>query len=143
MDRRQIIMNYTLPPSNDDIEVIASAALEALPEELLELCESLMIKVEDVPDETIEIEFELDDPYDMMVLFRSGKELSPGVESKVANDDDFLIIYRRPFLDYWCEQGEDINHLMRQVIIEELGANYDFDDDEIDDMVKRQYQGTF
>lgn len=141
MDRRQIIMNYGTPPSIEDLEVIASAVIDTMPAEITSFCDSIVIQVEEMPDEALEIEMDLDDPYDLIVLYRSGKELSPGVESKVANDDDILIVYRRPFLDYWCEEGQDIAELLRQIIIEELGDNFDFDEDEIEEMVKSSHQG--
>ena len=138
---KQLIMNFTVPPSVDDLEVMAREALESLPEELLEFCDGLAISLEEFPDETLEAELELDDPYELMALYRSGKEISPGVEKKTANDDDVLILYRRPILDMWCEGGEDLTTLLRQVIIEELGKHFDFSDDEIDEMSARHYQG--
>jgi predicted Zn-dependent protease with MMP-like domain len=64
MERDQIIMSFSSPPSADDIEVIAKSALESLPEELLEFCENMAIRVEDFPDEAIQQELELEDPYD-------------------------------------------------------------------------------
>ena len=141
MDRQQIIMSFNVPPAPEDLQVIAKSAIESLPEELLGLCEGLGVQVEEFPDETTEQEFGLEDPYDMVALFRSGSQISPGVESKVANDDDVLFIYRRPLLDMWCETTEDISVLMRQIIIEELGANFDFTEEEIDEMTRRHYQG--
>ena len=141
MDQRQIIMNFTVPPGVDELEVIANNALEHLPEELLDFCDDIAIHIEELADEALEDEFDLDDPFEMVALFRKGSQISPGVESKVANDDDILIIFRRPLLDMWCEGGDDLNDLMRQVIIEELGANFNFSDDEIDDMTQRHYQG--
>jgi len=141
MDRQQIIMSFSVPPGGEDLQAIAKDTLQTLPEELVELCENLAIQVEEFPDESMEQELELDDPYDITALFRSGSEISPGVESKVANDDDVLIIFRRPLLDMWCETGEDLNALMRHIMIEELGANFNFSDDEIVEMTGRHYQG--
>lgn len=141
MDRQQIIMNYATPPSTEELEVIAQNALEALPEEILEFCDSLAITVEDFPDESLEHELDLQDPYDVIAVFRSGSQISPGVESKVANDDDALIIFRRPLLDMWCETGDDLSLIVRQVMIEELGQNFDFSDEEIDEMSRRHFQG--
>lgn len=141
MDQQRIIMNFSVPPSADDLEVIAREALDNLPEEILELCEDLAIEVEDFPDETVEAEMELDDPYDLLALYRSGKQISPGVQKKVANDDDVLILYRRPILDMWCETGEDLAHIVREVMIEELGNNFEFSEDEIEEMARRHYQG--
>lgn len=141
MERQQIIMNFSKPPAADDLKIIAESLVEALPDELSELCETLNIVIEDFADEAVQDEFELEDPYDLIVLYRSGKQIAPGVQRKVANDDDVLIIYRRALLDMWCETGEDLNILVRQAIIEELGHNFEFSDDEIDDMNQRHYQG--
>lgn len=141
MDRKQIIMNFTTPPSSDDLQVIAEAIVESLPEELEDYCEALAVQIEDMADEALEHELDLDDPFELTCLYRSGKQIAPGVESKVANDDDLIIIFRRPFLDMWCETGEDINLLMRQIIIEEIGQNFDFSEDEIEEMSERHCQG--
>lgn len=143
MSQRDIIMSFSVPPSADDLKVIATDALETLPEELLEFCESIVIEVEEIADEALEDELELDDPFDLPVFFRKGSQISPGVESKVANDDDLLIIFRRPILDMWCDTQDDINLVVRQAIIEELGQNFDFSDEEIDEMAERHYQGMF
>lgn len=138
---QKIIMNFTRPPSDDDLEAIAQDALENLPEELMEYCESLVLQIEDIPDEALEQEQELDDPFELLALYRSGSQIAPGVQSKVANDDDVLILFRRPILDYWCESQEDITLLVREIIIEELGKNFDFSDDEIEEMAGRHFQG--
>lgn len=141
MDTKQIIMNYSRPPSIEDMVVIAGEILDQLPEEILEFCEGLAIRVEDFPDESTEQEVDLEDPYDLLALYRSGKEISPGVQKKTANDDDLLILFRRPILDMWCESGDDLPGLIRQVMIEELGRHFDFSDDEIDEMSARHFQG--
>lgn len=141
MDSRQIIMNYTVPPSVDDLSVLAADAMEVVPEEIVGYCDSISVVVEDFPEDSIQQELDIDDPYELIALFRNGKEISPGIERKVANDDDMLILYRRPLLDLWCETQDDLGGLVRQVIIEELGRNFDFSDDEIDEMVRRHHPG--
>lgn len=138
---KQIIMNFSFPPSLDDFEVMAAEAVELLPEELAEFSDSLSIEIEDFPDDVTERDLDLEDPYELLALYKSGKEISPGVESMSANDDDLLVLYRRPILDMWCESGDDLGGLIRQVIIEELGRHFDFSDDEITDMSERHYQG--
>ena len=141
MSQQKIIMNFTLPPSTDDLTAIAEAAVDNLPEELMELCDSLAIHIEELADEAMENDLELEDPYELVALYRSGSQISPGVEKKIANDDDLLILFRRPLLDLWCESCDDLNDLVRQVMIEELGNNFDFSEDEIDEMTQRHYQG--
>ncbi len=143
MNEQQIIMNFSCPPSADDLLVMASEVLEGLPEELLEHCEKLTVRVDEIADEVLERDMELEDAYELLVLYKSGKELSPGVETKTANDDDVLIVFRRAVLDMWCETGEDLLGVLRQVIIEEVGQNFEFSEDDIDDMTKRHFQGMF
>lgn len=137
----QHIMNFSASPATDDIEVIATATLETLPEEMLRFCEGLALKIEDWPDEAMESELGIEDSYELLALYKSGKEISPGVQRKTANDDDVLIIFRRPLLDMWCETGDDLAALIRQIMIEELGRHFDFSEEEIDDFSSRHYQG--
>ncbi len=143
MDRHDIIMSFSLPPSLEDLEAIAKTIFDNLPEEILELCEDIGIRMEEIADESMESELDLEDPFELVCLFRSGNEISPGVIKKIANDEDVLVIFRRPLLDLWCETSEDLNTLVRQVMIEELGQNFDFSEDEINEMTRRHYQGMF
>lgn len=141
MDRQQIIMNYSVPPSADDLMVIAQSAIDSLPDELAELCEGLTVVVEDFADDAILDEMDLEDPYELIAAYRSGKQIAPGVQSKSASDDDALILFRRALLDMWCETGEDLNSIVRQVLIEEIANHFEFPEEDIDDMARRHYQG--
>ncbi len=134
-------MNFSAPPSLEDIEVIAKEILTSLPDEILEYCESLGLQIEDFPDEALMAEMETDNPYEILAMYRSGKEISPGVQRKVANDDDVLFLFRRPIMDLWCEMQEDLTNMIREVMIEELGQNFDFSEDEIEEMTARHHQG--
>ncbi len=139
MESSCIILNYSVPPSIDDLETLSSGVLEALPEEISRHCSDLIIVVEDIAEESILDDLDLEDPFELLALYRSGKEISPGVERKVANDDDTLVLYRRSILDMWCETGDDIQSIMRQVMIEELGRFFEFSDDDMEEMTQRHY----
>lgn len=141
MSGQHIIMNFTRPPGLDDLHIIVNDLLPNLPDELLEHVADLAIQIEEFPDEALEQEFDLDDPFDLPILYRSGKEISPGVEKKSANDDHLLILFRRPILDFWCETHEELSSVVRQLLIEELGRVFDFADDDVEDMMARHYQG--
>jgi len=141
MDARKIIMNFTVSPSLEDIEIMAGHALDNMPDELGEYCSEVSVVVEDFADELLENDLDLDDPFDLLALFRSGREISPGIEKKSANDDGVLMLFRRPILDMWCESGEDLNSVIHQVMIEELARNFDFSDEEIEEMSVRHHQG--
>jgi predicted Zn-dependent protease with MMP-like domain len=138
---QQIVMNFSVPPNADDLSVIANEQIENLPDELAGFCDDLTIQVEEIADEAIETDLELDDPYELLALYKAGKEISPGVETKAANDDDVLILYRRPLLDAWIESGEDLAQVIRETMIDEIANHNDFSDDEIEEMARRHYQG--
>ena len=130
-------MNYSSAPTADDITVLAMQVLNSLPDEIAEACEELGLQVEEFPDDTLETEMELETPYELLALYKSGKELSPGVEKKVANDDDILLLFRRPILDLWCETGDDLANLVREVMIEEIARSQEFSETDIGEMLKR------
>lgn len=140
-EQQRIIMNFSVPPSEDDLLAMAQNVFDTLPEEIMEFCDALTIEIEQFPDEATESEMELDDAYELLALYKSGKEVSPGVERKVANDDDILVLYRRPILDYWCDCGEDLTGVIREVMIEELGNHFDFSENDIEEMTARHHQG--
>lgn len=141
MSTQQIIMNFTVPPSFDDLHVIAGDVLGSLPDEFLEHFEEIDVQIEDVVGEALEIELNLDDPFDLLLVFKSGKEISPGVEKKAPDGEDVLVLYRRPILDLWCEEGEDLAMMIRQLIVEELGRAFEFSDDDIEEISSRHHQG--
>ncbi len=140
MDAKQILMNYTTPPGLNDFESLVEAVLDLMPEELTDCCNNLEVVIEDFPDDTIQSDLGVDDVYELLAFFKSGKELSPGVEAKATKDGDVLILFRRPVLDVWCESCEDITSLVREIMIEEIAKAHGFSEDDIDDMVSRHHQ---
>jgi predicted Zn-dependent protease with MMP-like domain len=134
-------MNIGMPPSIDDITAIAQALVDSLPDELLECFDDLDILVEEFPDDVTLGDLGVDQPYDLLGLYRAASEISPGVQKKVANGHDVLTLYRRPILDFWCEECSDFNDILRQVMIEEIGAHFDFSDEDIEELVARHHQG--
>jgi predicted Zn-dependent protease with MMP-like domain len=141
MSRHDIIMNFATPPGIDDLMGMARAVLEALPDELIEICEDLDLCVEEFPDEALTQDLNLESEYDLLALYKSGKEVAPGVQKKVANGDDTLVIFRRPILDLWCETSDDLSNLVREIMIEEIARAHEFSDDDIRKMIKAHHQG--
>ncbi|MGB0720443.1 MAG: metallopeptidase family protein [Bdellovibrionales bacterium] len=134
-------MNFTVSPGHDDLRVIAGDILETLPDELVEYCQDLTTEIAEFPDDALQSDLDLDDPYELLAFYKSGKALAPGVEKKNADVDDVLLLFRRPILDLWCESGDDLTFVMREVMIEEIARTFDFSDTEIDEMTQRHFQG--
>jgi predicted Zn-dependent protease with MMP-like domain len=119
------------PPSLDDIEALARDGLAALPERLRQFTTELVIHVAEFPDEDVMEEMELASPFEILGLYQGIALDEKTVESSGAMPD-MVFLYRRPILDYWCETGEDLGHVVRHVLIHEIGHHFGFSDDEME-----------
>ncbi|MDX2103816.1 MAG: metallopeptidase family protein [Alphaproteobacteria bacterium] len=122
---------FGTPPTLDDIAALAEAALGTLPQELRRLAGTVLLRVEDFPDSDTEQEMQLDSPFELLGLYR-GRPLTERSVSSVATEPDMVFLYRRPILDLWCEEGEDLATLVRHVLIHEIGHHFGFSDEDME-----------
>ena len=118
-------------PTLADFEVMADEALGLIPAELRRLAADVVIRIEDFPDEETGREMDLESPFDLLVLYR-GIALTDKSVLDPGGEPDMVFLYRRPILDYWCETGEDLVHLIRHVLIHEIGHHFGFSDADMD-----------
>ncbi len=118
-------------PTLGDIDALAQRALATIPDELKHHLGPLVIRVEEFPDEETEAAMELESPFDILGLYR-GVALAHKSFSDPSPMPDMVFLYRRPILDYWCETGEDLAHVVRHVLIHEIGHHFGFSDDDMD-----------
>ena len=119
------------PPTLADIEALAESAFQSLPEGLKLFAREVVLHVDDFPDEETLAEMECESPFDLMGLYR-GVSLQDKSNFGQVSDVDHIYLYRRPLLDYWCETGEDLAHLVRHVLIHEIGHHFGFSDDDME-----------
>jgi len=119
------------PPTLGDIEALAAEALKTIPAELKQHLGPLVIRVEEFPDEETEAAMELDSPFDILGLYR-GVALPHKSVSDPHAQIDMVFLYRRPILDYWCETGDDLEDVVRHVLIHEIGHHFGFSDDDME-----------
>ena len=123
-------MTEHLPPSLPDLEELAQKALDTIPRRLKQHLRSVVIRVEEFPDEETEEAMALESPFDILGLYR-GVALPHKSISDPWPDLDIVFLYRRPILDYWCETGEDLMRVVRHVLIHEIGHHFGFSDEDI------------
>ena len=124
-------MTHRLPPSLAEIEELAQLALGTIPRRLKQELGHVVIRVEEFPDEATERAMRLDSPFDILGLYR-GVALPHKSVSDPRPDLDMIFLYRRPILDYWCESGEDLAHLVRHMLIHEIGHHFGFSDEDME-----------
>lgn len=123
MNAQQIIA-----PTLADIDAIAREVLAQLPDPLKGLTTDVVLHIEDFPDDETCDEMELESPFDILGLYR-GISLADKRTDSSGDLPDMVFLYRRPILDYWCESGEDLEHVVRHVVIHEIGHHFGFSDE--------------
>jgi predicted Zn-dependent protease with MMP-like domain len=119
------------PPSLGEIEVIAARVFAGLPTAFTALCRNLVIRIEDFPDDDVLAEMGIESPFDLAGLYQ-GVPLTQQEISSPRPALDMVFLYRRPLLDWWCEEGRDLEALIRHVLIHEIGHHFGFSDDDMD-----------
>jgi predicted Zn-dependent protease with MMP-like domain len=122
---------YTAPPSLEDMEAMAAEAFASIPRELRQNVANVVIQIADFPDDETSGEMDLETPFDLLGLYR-GVDLARKSVGDVAQDMDMVFLYRRPILDYWCETGEDLKHVIRHVLIHEIGHHFGLSDEDME-----------
>ena len=131
MAHRHDIERHSTPPTLADIEAVAREAFAGIPPELRGYARNVVIRVEDFPDDDTLEELECETPFDLLGLYR-GVDLARKSVMDVPQELDMIFLYRRPILDYWCEAGEDLRHVVRHVLIHEIGHHFGLSDDDME-----------
>ena len=115
------------PPDLADIDAMARQALVIIPEPLRRFARDVVVIVEDFPADTVCAEMQLETPFDILGLYE-GIALDNKDVGSSDSQPDMVFLYRRPILEYWAESGEDLNRIVRHVLIHEIGHHFGFSD---------------
>jgi predicted Zn-dependent protease with MMP-like domain len=126
----------TAAPSLDDIEALARDGFATLPEAFRRLCGELVFMVQDFPDDAVLDDMEAETPFDILGLFH-GADLAAREAGHNAPEPTMVFLYRRPILDYWAEHGEPLGHIVRHVLIHEIGHHFGLSDDAMEAIEER------
>ena len=118
-------------PSAREIEALAHEALATIPETVRRQLGPLVIRVEDFPDEETEAAMELESPFDLLGLYH-GVALPHKSVTSTRAEPDMVFLYRRPILDYWCENDDTLDAVVRHVLIHEIGHHLGFSDEDME-----------
>ena len=118
-------------PSLAEMEVIAEEAYRRLPAAFRDLCQGLVIHVDDFPSEDVLKDMRCETEFDLLGLFQ-GVGLPFQSISNPNQMPNMVWLYRRPILDYWAEHEETLGSIITHVLVHEIGHHFGLSDEDID-----------
>jgi predicted Zn-dependent protease with MMP-like domain len=125
MDRR-----FGTAPSAAEIEAIARASLERLPEPFAAHLKDVVLTVEEFADDRTLDDMGIDDPFELTGLYHGLPIGEKSVDQSGALPDR-IFLYRRAILDEWASEGETMEHLVHHILVHEVGHHFGLSDDDM------------
>ncbi len=117
-------------PDAATIEAYALDALASLPTVLRDAAAGVRLTIEEVAPDDVLRELGIEHPYDLTGLYH-GRPLTEQSIMDTGRLADAVTLYRVPILIEWVEGGEELGHLVRHVLIHEIGHHFGFSDEDM------------
>jgi predicted Zn-dependent protease with MMP-like domain len=114
-------------PDLAEMETMAHDMLARLPQAFRELCAGVIIRVDDLPSDEVLEEMRAESEFDLLGLFQ-GVGLPFQFSDNTGQLPNMIWLYRRPILDYWAEHDETLGHIVRHVLVHEIGHHFGLSD---------------
>jgi predicted Zn-dependent protease with MMP-like domain len=118
------------PPTAEEIEAIARQALAGLPEPFATHLHHVVLQVDDLAEEELLAELGIEHPLDLTGVYEG---IPIGLRSVETSGTlpDRIRLFRRAILDEWMEDGEPLEHLVRHILVHEVGHHFGLGDDDM------------
>jgi len=117
-------------PTIADIESLAQAAVERLPDLFRHHLATVLLRVEDFPDEEVMLAMELETPFDILGLYW-GHHVGDSAAGMTGAMPPTICLYRRALLDEWAHGEETLAGLVTHVLVHEVGHHFGLSDDDM------------
>lgn len=125
-----------IAPSLDDLEALARAAWDSLPQGFRDLAGDVIFRIEDWPDVAILADMEIEDPLELSGLYQ-GVDLTQRSLLGPAPPAPMVFLFRRAILDEWIERGDiGLADLVAHILVHEIGHHFGLDDDQMDALLE-------
>lgn len=124
-------------PTLEDFETLADEAFARLPAEFRALCEGVVIRIDDFPDDDVLEEMQAETEFDLLGLFRGRGLAQRGATLQTGEFPNMVWLYRRPILDYWAAHEETLGAIITHVLVHEIGHHFGFSDEDMEGIEKQ------
>ncbi len=121
----------TKAPSLAEIEAMAHSEFASLPKTFRDLCEDIIIQVDDFATGEVLDSLNAESEFDILGLFQ-GVGLPFRSHNDIARLPNMIWLYRRPILDYWADHDETLGQIVRHVLVHEIGHHFGLSDDDME-----------
>ena len=118
------------PPSLAEIEALARAALDRLPDPFAATARDVVLRVEEFAEDDVLADMGIEDPYELTGLY-VGRPLTERSVDESGRFPDKVFLFRAPILLEWSESDETLEHLVAHVLIHEIGHHFGLSDDDM------------
>ena len=117
-------------PSLAEMEATAHEIFERLPKGFHDLCEGVIIRVDDFPTDEVLDEMKAESEFDLLGLFQ-GVGLALRGDEQSGQLPNMIWIYRRPILDYWADHHDNLGAIVTHVLVHEIGHHFGLSDEDM------------
>jgi len=121
----------------DEFQLLAEQAYAQLPQRFVQAIDNVVVLTDDFPDAGVQREMGLESKsesesvYELLGLYQ-GWPLPERGSSYGGHPPDVIHLYRQPILQWCRENGEDVAHCIRHVLVHEIGHYFGFSDEEME-----------
>ena len=118
------------PPSAEEIEAIARDALARLPEPFSSHLADIVLQVDEFADDALLAEMGIEHPLDLTGVYEG---IPIGLRSVETSGTlpDRIRLFRQAILAEWAEEGQRFEHLVRHILIHEVGHHFGLSDEDM------------
>lgn len=115
-------------PGSEDMEVMARAALRAIPPRFRAHLDDVVVRIEEFATREQLASVGLDDQWELSGLYE-GRPLSERSIWDAGEMPAIVTLFRQPLLHEWRTTGVELDELVAHVVIHEIGHHFGFSDE--------------
>ncbi|MBM0168920.1 metallopeptidase family protein [Altererythrobacter sp. C41] len=118
------------PPTAEDMERMAQAVIDSLPEEFREPLRQVVVRIEEFATREQLDSVDIRSKWNLTGLYE-GRPLGEQSSWDSGELPPVISLFRRPLVREWRETGVDFGDLVRHVVVHEAGHHFGFSDEEM------------